>query len=142
MLTQYNKLAVIGSRATPEESKEILYKLVDQFRKKYPEVETIVSGGAIGPDSWAEEYAKSNKISRMIFEPNWYPNGKDKKIFKGAGFVRNKIIVENSDYVIAMIKIGEAKGTMNNIEWAQKMKKPYIIFNEKGEVVEKFNYEG
>lgn len=135
--SNYKHLGVIGSRKTPEESKVILFKLIDQFCAKFPEVEMIVSGGAIGPDSWAEDYSREHKISRMILEPNWYPNGKDKPMFKGAGFVRNKIIVENSDYIIAMIKIGEAKGTMNSIEWCQKLNKPYLLFDENGKVIDK-----
>lgn len=136
----YPRLAVIGSRKTPESSKPILFKLIDQFRAKYP-IEAIVSGGAQGPDFWSEEYSRENKISRFIYEPNWYPDGRDKKMNKGAGFLRNKQIIENCDYCIAMIKIGEAKGTMNSIEWCQRLKRPYMLFDHMGKILDHNKYE-
>ena len=112
------KLAIIGSRNFND------YEYLKEKVNKIHEgklVNLIVSGGAKGADSMGEEWAKECKVSTLIFNPDW------KKYGRGAGFVRNKKIIENCDCVLAFWD-GESKGTMNSIETARKLGKPVNIY--------------
>jgi len=73
----------------------------------------IVSGGAKGADTLAEQFAKENNLPVKIFKPDWAKYG------RGAGPVRNKQIVEYADKVIAFWD-GESKGTKSSIDLAEK----------------------
>ncbi len=100
------KIAIIGSRNI--KNVEIGKYLFD--------CEEIVSGGAVGVDSCAAEYAKKNNIKLIEFRPEYERYG------KAAPIVRNKKIVEYSDRVIAFWD-GKSKGTLSVINYAKKMGK-------------------
>lgn len=102
------KIAVIGSRTFNDYN--LLKKELDSFN-----INQIISGGAKGADSLAEKYAKSNEIKTLIFKPDW------KRYGRGAGFIRNKLIIENCDYVIAFWD-KKSKGTKNSLGIAEKLK--------------------
>lgn len=108
------KLAVIGSRSFND------FWLICDELSKYTNVETIISGGAIGADKLAEIYAKQNGISIKIYNPNWQEYG------ISAGIIRNELIIKNSDSVIAFWD-GKSKGTKSSIEFANKYNKPIKI---------------
>lgn len=112
------KLAVVGSRTISD--KEKLYLILD---KNISNIDYIVSGGADGADSLADEYCREKGLSIKIHYPQWYNNG---VYFKGAGFVRNKKIVEEADHVICFWD-GVSRGCMNSIDWAKKLEKPFNI---------------
>ncbi len=86
----------------------------------------LVSGGARGVDTWAEETVKElNKrlkhpIGFKIFLPDWEKYG------KRAGFLRNELIIKEADFVIAFWD-GKSKGTKHSIDLALKMGKPMDI---------------
>lgn len=108
------KVGVIGSRDFHD------YALVKKILGGINNIDLIVSGGAAGADTLGECYADENKINTLIFKPDW------KKYGKGAGFVRNKTIIENSDVVVAFWD-GESKGTANSIETAKKLNKKSVV---------------
>jgi hypothetical protein len=110
------KFAVVGSRNITD------YEYVVNILKQY-EISHIVSGGANGIDSMAEQYANEHNIPTTIYKPDW------KKYGRGAGFVRNKQIIDDSDCVIA-IWDGVSKGTKNSIDHAKKQNKQLFIWNE------------
>lgn len=85
---------------------------------------TIVSGGAIGVDSLAEEYAKERNILFIKITPNYELLGKI------APFVRDKQIVNMVDSVIALWDY-ESRGTKLVIEYARKQKKNLRIIRVK-----------
>ena len=107
------KIAIIGSRSVT----------VSDIGKYIPNAEEIVSGGAVGVDNCAKEYAKKNGIKFTEFLPKYERYG------RGAPIVRNKEIVDYSDKVIAFWD-GSSKGTLSVIKYAQKVGKPceIIIF--------------
>lgn len=84
----------------------------------------IVSGGAKGADSLAERFAVEHNIKMTVFKPDWNKYG------RSAGMIRNKDIVENSDFVLAFWD-GVSKGTKNSINRCKKLGKPFniIYFN-------------
>lgn len=86
------KLAVVGSRYY--KNFEFVEENINEFRKKN-DVTELVSGGAEGVDTLAEEYSKKYDIPITVFEANWTKYG------KSAGPIRNKLIVKEADVIMA-----------------------------------------
>ncbi len=84
------------------------------------EINNIVSGGAYGADKIAELYAKKYNYNLIIHKPDWNKYG------KSAGYIRNKLIINDSDYIIAFWD-GESKGTKISIDLANKENKKLYI---------------
>ena len=82
--------------------------------------EEIVSGGAVGVDSFAAEYAKKNGLKLTVFLPEYERYG------RAAPIVRNKKIVDYADKIIAFWN-GSSKGTLSVIKYAEKTGKPCEI---------------
>jgi ribonuclease HI len=113
------KLAVIGSRSFTEY--ELLDKTLKEIDAKTP-ISLIISGGAVGADSFANQWAKENGKSILIIYPEWNKNG---AFDKGAGFKRNFKVVEACDEVIAFTN--GSQGTAHSIEAAKGKNKPITI---------------
>jgi predicted Rossmann fold nucleotide-binding protein DprA/Smf involved in DNA uptake len=105
--------AIVGSRNFDdyEKVKEVL---------KDADISKIVSGGADGADSLGEKYAKEHDIELVTYLPDWKQYG------KAAGMIRNKLIINDADVVIAFWD-GVSKGTANSINLAKKQKKKLIV---------------
>lgn len=110
-------LAIIGSRDF--NNYKLLERIIDEYNIHY-NFDTIISGGAKGADSLGEQYAKENDIPLVKYLPDWEKYGKD------AGFIRNKDIIENSDYIIAFWD-EISKGTLHSINLARKQNKPCTV---------------
>lgn len=80
------------------------------------DTDLIISGGADGIDTLAEEYADKKKISKLILRPRYDLYG------KAAPIKRNEIMVEIADTVL-VIWDGKSKGTKSTIEYAKKKNK-------------------
>lgn len=119
-------LAVIGSRefCLPE-NKQIVYSVLDLNKHK---ISLIVSGGAQGPDTFAEEWAKQTHIAIPFlgFYAKWKLENGEKD--KGAGFRRNWHIVRNCDCLLAFWDY-KSHGTANSIEIAKQLNKKIIIYD-------------
>lgn len=114
------KYAIVGSRNFND------YELLKTKLSEY-DITYIVSGGASGADSLAEKYAKEFDIPIFIYYPEWERYGKK------AGFVRNKLIVDASDVIIAFWD-GISRGTSSTINYANQVKKTVIVVDiTKGE---------
>lgn len=92
-------------------------------------IDKIVSGGHLskgrikpGTDTLAWKYAVEQGIQIVEYEADWSKYG------KAAGPIRNKLIVENVDILIAFVS-SDSVGTLNTIEMAQKLKIPIYIKN-------------
>lgn len=107
------KIGIVGSR------KLFVNNLGFYLPKQCSE---IVSGGAVGIDQCAKEYAQENNIKFTEFLPKYKIYG------KGAPIIRNKEIVEYSNQIIAFWD-GASKGTAFIINYCKKTGKKYkIIF--------------
>jgi hypothetical protein len=98
------KIAVVGSREFG--NKAMVCAVLGECVFN---VDTIVSGGARGVDSWGAAWAKEHcDLPPIIFKAEWdkYP--------KVAGFLRNTTIVENCDIVLAFWD-GQSTGTVDTI---------------------------
>ena len=128
-------IGIIGSREFYEMS--VLNKIMDSLIKKYMLNEFdlyICSGGARGADTLAQNYAKENGLSIIIYYPDWKTYGKE------AGFRRNALIASQSDLIIALWD-GQSKGTMHTVALAEELNKKVIIYDKStGDL--KTNYTG
>ena len=104
------KIAIVGSRNVR----------VFDIGRYISNAEEIVSGGAVGVDCCAAEYAKEHGIRLTEFLPQYERYG------RAAPIVRNKEIVDYSDKIIAFWN-GSSKGTLSVIKYAQKTGKPCEI---------------
>ena len=111
------KIAIIGSRTFNDYT--LLQKTLELYKSK---ITLIVSGAAHGADSLGEKWAINNNIQTLIFPANWNMYG------KRAGFIRNKDIIKNSEYIIAFWD-GKSKGTAHSLSLCKKYNKSYKIIH-------------
>ena len=109
------KIAIIGSRKCPEID-------IGAYLEETPDA--LVSGGAVGVDSYVRDYAKKNGIKLIEYYPNYAKYG------KAAPLERNKQIVDKCDYLIAFWD-GNSRGTKFTIEYASKQNKQMRIIRFK-----------
>ena len=138
------KLLVVGSRNVTDE--KLVYGFIDSaiedikqavtelyqdgYEKKFqlfedpPDVPPILigmlSGGAGGVDTLANNYAIANGIAFVTYPADWKNNG------KGAGYIRNKQMVNIADVCLA-IWDGESNGTKHTITLCQKKGIPLTV---------------
>ena len=104
------RIAIIGSRGICPEN------LGDYVT----ECDEVVSGGAVGTDTYAGEYAKERGIKLTVFLPDYSRYG------RAAPIVRNKKIVDYADKIIAFWD-GCSRGTRSVINYAKKANKPCTV---------------
>ena len=114
------KIAVVGSRSITD--KNLVISFMEECHLFNYDDDKIVSGGARGVDTIAENYAKEHKMKTAIFKPDWDKYG------KSAGMIRNADIIGKCDKCIC-IWDGESNGTKNDIELCEQMNKPCYILN-------------
>ena len=112
-MSNIKKVAVIGSRT---------FSNFDLLEKTLLPLGTIivVSGGANGADSLAEQYSLKYNLETIIFKADW------KKFGKRAGYLRNIDIIAESDMVIAFWD-GISKGTKHSLNLAESRNIPITI---------------
>ena len=107
------RLAIIGSRNCPEID-------IASHLKYIPD--TIVSGGARGADTYAKLFAQKHNLTLIEYLPEYDKYG------KSAPLIRNKLIVENSDCVLAFWD-GKSRGTKFTLDYAAQLGKPVKIIS-------------
>ena len=105
------KLAIIGSRNCPQINIEEHLKFIPY---------TIVSGGAKGADTYAMDFARRHGLKLIVFFPDY------KKYDKQAPLIRNKLIVEECDCLLAFWD-GQSRGTKFTLDYAIEKGKPIKI---------------
>ena len=111
------KLLIVGSRGI---IKFDLSPYVSQ------EVDTIISGGAEGIDTLAEQYADLRRISKYILRPRYDLYG------RAAPLKRNEQMVDLADAVL-VIWDGRSKGTQYTIKYTKKKNKPITVVQTDGD---------
>lgn len=105
------KLAIIGSRMCPAVDIEAQLKSIP---------DTIVSGGAVGADTYAREFARKKGLKLIEFFPDYEKYG------RGAPLERNKLIVEECDCLLAFWD-GKSRGTKYTLDYAKERNKPIKV---------------
>ena len=104
------KIAIVGSRNV----------VVHNMDKYISEGDEIVSGGAVGVDACAAEYARQKGQKLTEFLPQYERYG------RAAPIMRNREIVNYADAIVAFWD-GSSKGTLSVIKYAKKIGKPCEI---------------
>jgi len=103
---KHSKIGVVGSRSFSD------YKTLSSVLTPLTPF-TLISGGAKGADQLAERFADEHKLKKIIHKPDWNKYG------LAAGFIRNKLIVLDSEVLVAFWD-GKSKGTEDSIRKARK----------------------
>ena len=111
------KLMISGSRSI--RNLRIIFDELEKLYTEHPNL-ILISGGAKGVDSIAEEWGRFRKIQIEQHKPDWATYG------KGAGIVRNKEMVLAADYILIFWD-GESKGTKSVIDFCEKQGKKYLL---------------
>lgn len=109
------RVVVVGSRDFPDE------EMVAEHVTNLPPDTVVISGGASGVDTWAEQAAEFAGLETDIYPADWEAHG------KRAGYVRNRTMVEEADRIVAFWD-GESRGTRHSIKLAMESGKPLDIY--------------
>lgn len=107
------RVAIVGSRT-------IEINNIENYLPK--ECTEIVSGGAVGVDKCAANFAVKMGLRLKEFLPEYDKYG------RGAPVVRNKKIVEYSDIILAFWD-GKSKGTLSVINYCESVGKECRVIN-------------
>ncbi len=99
----------------------LIHVNIDQFPKTWG----VVSGGAKGPDTWAEEYANELGLETIVYLPDY------KKYGRSAPLQRNTLIAKHADSCLVFWD-GESKGTNDFIRKAFKLRRELYIVGPTG----------
>ena len=89
---------------------------MDDWIEEHGKPDVIVSGGARGADTLAEQWAQRNSVPCQVFKPDWKRHG------KAAGILRNTDIVNNCTHMLAFPS-RRGKGTQDSIKKARRAEK-------------------
>ena len=117
------KIAIIGSRKYGNE--EAVRTFV---RAMSPDTNVLISGGAIGVDTWAADEFRKMGGRVVEIRPNY------NKFGRGAPLKRNTEIVLGADDVVGFWD-EESTGTLDTLTKALKMGKPLAVFGSAGELL-------
>jgi hypothetical protein len=130
------RIGIVGSRRRNTlTDRNIVLDIARQAMAAFPEKNiVIVSGGAVGPDTFAKEAAELYGLGY-----SHHPIPRDPPItsrweFVQRAFGRNKDIVVDSDIIFALVNPDRKGGTENTVEHAQVLKKTFFLVDEQGRV--------
>jgi len=107
------KLLITGSR-TIVENEANLQRLASEIKTRYPNVSTMLHGGARGADQLADRYGREHQIPVTVIRPDY-----GKYLDKVAPLMRNTELVKLADAVIAFYgPRGKVGGTLDTVKKA------------------------
>jgi hypothetical protein len=113
-------VAIVGARRRTDR------ETVDRLVAGLPSEVVIVSGGAKGPDTWAEEAARKRGLATKIFHPN-LTGAESQGAITGRYHARNQQIVDAADEVFAFVAPDRKGGTEDTIRRAERKGIPVTI---------------
>jgi uncharacterized phage-like protein YoqJ len=119
-------IAVVGTRNFTD--KDTFKRIINEVITIEGTPNKIVSGGAIGADTLAFEWAIENNTEILVFKPRYEDFPKEKRWM--APKERNTTIVDNSDIVLAFWDM-ESNGTRDTINKSIKKGKKIYLYNIK-----------
>jgi hypothetical protein len=119
------RVAIVGSRDYPHF--DHVFAFVDQL----PPDAIVITGGAKGPDTWAEQRARKRGLQGVVHRAHWKVGLLHDPL---AGFKRNSVVVADSDVVVAFWD-GKSTGTADTIRKAANEKRSVLIIGLDGRVM-------
>lgn len=111
---------VFGSRYLNTASSILVRKKLTELNLDKKRV-CILSGGAIGPDTWAVQWATEHEIVSLTNKPNY------NRLGRVAPIVRDRENVNKCHWAIGFWD-GSSKGTAYTLMYLKQSKKPYILW--------------
>ena len=105
------KLLIVGSRSITKFDLSVYIP---------DNIDTVISGGASGVDSLAEQYADLHRLSKYIVRPRYDLYG------RAAPIKRNEQMVNIADAVL-IVWDGNSKGTKYIIDYSKRTGKPFTL---------------
>lgn len=105
------KLLIVGSRSI---------KKFDLSPYISDDIDTVISGGASGIDSIAEQYADLHRLSKYILLPRYDIYG------RAAPLRRNEQMVDMADCIL-VVWDGCSRGAQYTLKYAKKRNKPITL---------------
>ena len=116
------RVAIVGSRAFPDPDK------VRHLIRRLPYDTIVVTGDAdAGVDVWVREEARALGLVVEVYEADWKTHG------RRAGFLRNGVVVENSEFMFAFWD-EVSPGTADAAYQAQSAGLPVVVVRADSEV--------
>lgn len=113
-------IAIVGSRR--RDGEEDYAAVVSAFVEVYEVGDRIVSGHCPrGGDRFAELIAAEFDVPILLHLPDWNKYG------RGAGIVRNTLIAQDADVVIACVAADRTGGTEDTVKKMLRMNKKVIL---------------
>lgn len=126
-------VGIVGSRRRNTlHDRKIVLNLVEHIVSDRKQSVTIVSGGAKGVDSFAEEAARVLGVEFISIIVPSRPEVRGLWEFRIRAFARNKKIALVSDMVYALVSVDRKGGTENTISHASGLGRIVVIVNESG----------
>ena len=122
------RIVVSGARSI--NNRDAVFGHMDMLlgvREDFPQVDVLISGGQKGVDRHVEAYAAANGLPFVLLKPYHLldPQAEHKTRHY---FIRNKQMIDNSDWVIAFSDGADA-GTEDLINYARKRGKALTIID-------------
>lgn len=96
-----------------------------QYVETLERTDIVISGGAPGIDTVAEQAARARGMTVRVYPADWRTHG------KRAGFIRNGEMVRAADAITAFWD-GVSRGTRDTIGQALDSEKPCIVYTHEG----------
>lgn len=101
---------------------EFVLARLDELIKN--EGDVVISGGAVGVDSYAHHFARAEGLTMVIHYPDY------RKPSPQRYFDRNLGIARDCDVLVAFDKKSGRSGTKNTVSYARKLGKRVILFKD------------
>lgn len=115
------RVGIVGSRRRFDRK-----SVEDLIESLHPDT-VVVSGGCIGPDTWAATAATRKGLKVVEHLPSLPKSGAPYYEFVKAYHARNKKIVEDSDMIYAFVANDRSGGTENTIKHAIDLNIPIVL---------------
>jgi len=89
--------------------------------------DSLVSGGARGPDTWAEEIARELEVPITVHRPAYQQQASNRAQVMAAIRRRNQTIAEDCDVVVALVAPDRKGGTEMTVRAAEKLGRRVIL---------------
>ena len=86
----------------------------------------MITGGARGPDQWAEEAARSRGLAVVVYKPD-LEGVRARWEAADRHYARNQLIVDETDRIIAFVAPDRRGGTEDTIRRAVRVGKPVEV---------------
>ena len=100
---------------------EGLCRVLNEQWLKTEKPSVIIHGNCIGADLMADRYAKCMGIPVEVYDPDFEAHGR-----RNAYLVRDRLIVDRCDLLIAFPSAEHSKGTIYTMNYVEEVGKPVI----------------